>query len=371
MKIVYILKKGFQFFPPCLTQVLCLDDLGVELEVYHGKNTETIDNLLDERGITHHTFSSDRQSKNRIESAINLLRFIPEMRTLNKNIPQDALLWIGNCETAVAFGIENLKKRRFVISVLELYEENSFIGKELAKFINYAEAVICCESHRAAIMMGRLGLIKMPYVIANKPYDFQQPLKINSELTQKLREFEDKFIVVYQGNISPERPLMKIAKALNRMDDSDVYFFVLGNFLHGCNESYIDELKNVYKKTVFWGYVPAPEHLTITEKCHIGIANYVMDRLNTNFCAPNKTYEYAKYGLPVLASLNVGLTETVGAAKAAECVNFEDEDKILKGIKKIKENYSFYSENARKFYNEYDVKERIAEVLSGLKENEK
>lgn len=35
MKMIYILKKGFQFFPPCLAQVLYLKELGAELEIYN------------------------------------------------------------------------------------------------------------------------------------------------------------------------------------------------------------------------------------------------------------------------------------------------------------------------------------------------
>lgn len=37
MRIILFFKKGFQFYPPCLAQILLLNDLGVELEVYHGK----------------------------------------------------------------------------------------------------------------------------------------------------------------------------------------------------------------------------------------------------------------------------------------------------------------------------------------------
>ena len=42
MKIVYVLKKGFKFYPPCLAQVLMLNDKGIDLEVYHGCDTDYI-----------------------------------------------------------------------------------------------------------------------------------------------------------------------------------------------------------------------------------------------------------------------------------------------------------------------------------------
>lgn len=367
MKVVYVLKKGFQYFPPCLTQVLYLNDLGVDLEIYHGKNTEAIDNILDERGIIHHTFSLDKQSKNRIESGMNFLKFIPEIRKLNNIIDKKTLIWFGNCETAIAFGHKNLRERRFILTTLELDSEKSFNGQQLKKFANYAERIVCCEAHRAAIMKSRYELKYMPYVVANKPYETEESVFETVDLKQKLSKYTNNFIVVYQGIITPDRPLEKIANALKKLDDPDIYFFVLGK----CSDTYAERLKKIYNRTVLWGYIPAPEHLNITQRCNIGIANYDMSNLNNVFCAPNKIYEYSKYGLPMLTSLNVGLTETVGAAKAAECVNFDDEEEILKGIKTIKTNYRVYSENALKFYNDYDVKEKIAEVLSGLKENEK
>ena len=40
MKIVYILKKGFQYFPPCLAQLLYLDDMGIKSEVTYYTDCE-------------------------------------------------------------------------------------------------------------------------------------------------------------------------------------------------------------------------------------------------------------------------------------------------------------------------------------------
>lgn len=84
MKIVYIIKKGFQYYPPCLAQVLILNDLGMELEIYHGKNSEYIDGLLDIRQIKHYQLNSDNDAKGRVASikslffiGRNLKRFYP------------------------------------------------------------------------------------------------------------------------------------------------------------------------------------------------------------------------------------------------------------------------------------------------------
>ena len=69
MKIVYFLKKGFQYYPPCLAQVLMLNDLGLEVEIYHGKNSEYINELFDSRKIKHHELKSDNFEKGKFASA--------------------------------------------------------------------------------------------------------------------------------------------------------------------------------------------------------------------------------------------------------------------------------------------------------------
>ena len=71
MKIVYILKKGFQHYPPCLTQVLYLNDLGADLLIYHGKNSDYIDSLFDSRHIEHYDHCVGTQSLARSAAAVH------------------------------------------------------------------------------------------------------------------------------------------------------------------------------------------------------------------------------------------------------------------------------------------------------------
>lgn len=347
-------------------QLLMLDDLGVELEVYHGKITKTIDNLLNERKIKHHVFSSDVQSKNRFESAKNFLKFKKELKKLAYSKPKNNIFWFGNAETVAAFPFSILKNIRFVVSVLELYDENSFLDKKLSRILKYAEHIICCEKHRSAIMSCRYRLNNMPYVIPNKPYEGIDTEVNNTELSKALERYQNKIIVVYQGIITPDRPLDKIAKALHQLHNDNIYFFILGKY----KNSYRKEIENIYKNAVFWGFVPAPEHLIITKSCSIGVANYDMSCLNNVFCAPNKIYEYTRYSLPLITSRNIGLTETVGLAGAAECVDFNDIDDITNGINKILCNYKTYSENAHLFYSATDNKIVISEIVRKLAKEE-
>ena len=362
MKMVYILKKGFQYFPPCLAQLLYLDDMGVELEVYHGQNSDAINAILDKRGIKHHTLKSDRNNKTRLQSFQTLFDYTCEIRKILKSIPKETVLWFGNCESCVTVG-KPIYDRKFVLSVLELDDTDSLIGKQLKKIINKAAVVLCCEKHRAAIMRIYYNLEREPYVLPNKPYELNDDnVQLDEKYKSIIEPIKDKFIVLYQGMVTPDRPLDKIADALNILNDENTYFLILGK----ADESYREELKKHYPRTVFGGFIPSPQHLLVTQYAKIGIANYDYSCLNNLFCAPNKIYEYAKFGMPMLTSTNIGLTETVGAANAAVCVDFLDVNQIAEGINKIKSNYEFYSKSAIDFYEGTSNFETIKEIVKEL-----
>ena len=362
MKIVYILKKGFQYFPPCLAQVLYLNDMGVELEVYHGDNSDAINAIFDERGIKHYTLKSDRTNTTRLQSFKTLFDYTLEIKKIIKTIPKETVLWFGNCESCVTVG-KPIYDRKFVLSVLELDDTDSLIGKQLKKVINKAAVVLCCEKHRAAIMRIYYHLEREPYVLPNKPYEFKDDaLELDEKYKSIVEPIKDKFIVIYQGIVTADRPLDKIADALKKLDDEDTYFLVLGR----ASEEYQAELKTHYARTVFGGFIPSPQHLLVTQYAKIGIANYDYSCLNNLFCAPNKIYEYAKFGMPMLTSQNLGLTETVGVANAAVCVDFLDVEQIAEGIKQIKNNYEFYSKSAIDFYEGTSNFETIKEIVKEL-----
>lgn len=367
MKIVYILKKGFQCYPPCLAQLLYLNDLGVELEVYHGENSEAVNNILQERGIKHYTLQSDRKNTNRIGSIVTMLKYMREISKIIKKVDNDTLLWFGNCESFITI-TKLLKNRKYVLSVLELDDYDSLYGKNIRKVIHSAKAVLCCEKHRAAIMKVYYGLDKEPYVLPNKPYELKneeaERCVLPLETQEKIERLQDKFIVLYQGIITPDRPLDKIAKALSNIGDENIVFTIMGQ----ASEEYKKELSLYYNHIEFMGYIPSPQHLEVTKIANVGIANYDYSCLNNLFCAPNKIYEYAKFGLPMLTSQNIGLTETVGRFGAAECVDFNDVKQIEIGIKKIKDNYNSYVNNAYKFYNHTDNFETIKTIIEGIAE---
>lgn len=369
MKIVYILKKGFQHYPPCLTQVLYLNDLGADLLIYHGKNSDYIDSLFDSRHIEHYDHCVDRDSENKFESAVNYYRYIKKINKIIKQLPEEFFIWFGNCESAIAVRESNLIGRRYLLSILELYDPGTIYDKGIKRLIGNCAAVICCEKHRAAIMCAYYKINNLPiYVMPNKPYDGMLDnlafdiQNLRTEISEKLYSIKDKYVILYQGIITPDRPLDKIAAALNILNDTNIVFVVLGRATDEIQRT----IKQYYQNVIFLGYVPSPQHLLITQNADIGIANYDYSSLNNIFCAPNKIYEYARFGIPMLVSENIGLTETVGACGAAECVNFLSINDIANGLNKIINNYQMYSYNAKIFYNITNNKQTIESILHNI-----
>ena len=360
MKYVYILKKGLQCYPPCLAQVLHLDDVGVDLTVYHGKNTDYINSMLDERNIEHHTFQTDKENNNKLQSYANFITYTIELKKILKRYDHNVIFWFGNCESAIMLG-KHIKKYRFVLSVLELYELNSLYDRLVRKIINYAECVICCEKHRAVIMKDRYGMERYPVVIPNKPYHNLQ-IEEDQSVKDFICSYGDKKFVLYQGIIRKDRPVDNVARALKEIGDSDIYLVILGK----ANNSYQESIKKIYENTVFPGYVPAPQHLLITKMAMIGIAIYDDANLNNQFCAPNKIYEYSRYGIPIIASENLGLTETVGLYHAGKCLNFKDVTAIKNGLLDIIYHYDEYSDNAIELYKNTDCRKQIEDIVQNI-----
>ena len=357
MRIVYIIRKGLQTYPPCLMNILILKDLNIDVFVIHGKNTKYINDILNQRKIQHIELKSDKGlSKNKIQSIYRYIYYIYE---INKIIAKycNEVIWFGNETSLCGVSLKKLKKLTFVSSVLELNDKNILIDSWLKKYLPLANIVCCPEKHRAQIIKSRYNLIRTPYIIPNKPYEN----KIQDE--ESAIEVNKKEIsLLYQGVLDKDRPIFDFARALKVINDKRIVFYIMGN----SDASYKKKIKSIYERTVFINYVPAPLHLSITKQCKIGVLLYDDSCLNNIFCAPNKVYEYSRFGLPMISSDNIALLETIGTGQAAECINYRDISSVRCAIQKIINNYKYYSKKSFEFYKKQDNYEIIKEIINLL-----
>lgn len=252
----------------------------------------------------------------------------------------------------------------FILSVLELYDRVPFYKMNLGRIIKDAQIVIACEINRARIMKSWWKLNQLPYVMPNKSYigvsDLAQ-YPVTKRIEDAILKIKGRKCLMYQGLISSDRDITLLAKALKKMN-SDYLLVLTGKDVYNG----VDNLKRIYDNTIYLGYFPAPSHLFITQHAHIGVAYYDDSSLNNLFCAPNKIYEFAGFGIPTLGNDVPGLIYSIGLSRAGVCVNFNHIESIINALNDIETNYSEYSRNAINFFNTTDNLAVMREIVNNV-----
>lgn len=283
-----------------------------------------------------------------------------------RNIYKEFYLWIGSADAAIPLMIWNgLKKYDYIFQCHELYDSFPFYIKRLKTIMNNAMINVGPESNRNAIYRSWFGLKETPITLPNKPYYHPQTKKmpINDKTAyEEIEKIRTKKIILYQGGIVKERDVTKIAQAIENISDEWV-LVLMGNT---DSSSYLEDLLKKFPKTTYIPPVKAPLHLQITSWARIGILSYSFKDLNHVFCAPNKTWEYTGFSIPLLGNNVPGIENDIKKFASGRIVNLQNdnEDEIIKAINVIDTNYEFYSKNAYKFYKSVDLLSVINDIVN-------
>ena len=284
-------------------------------------------------------------------------------KAIAEQCPSDTVLWVVRIDTARALG-KQLVRRRYILDVKELHDNYPRYQKRLRFYTRHATKVVAREATRAAIMRVWYNLAETPCVLPNRmnthPRTRMLPIS-NDAVQQHLQAiFGNYKILLYQGLLPPGRNLVPIARAISRFDD---YRFVLmGRDSHGM----VAKIKEACPSCVHLPFVPPPAHLEITSNAHLGVAAYDYDCINAICCAPNKIWEYAGFGIPMLCQNIPGLNNTVGQSGAGLCVELGDQDEIVDSIRRLDANYEQFSRSALSFYESVSPRDIVSRLLSDI-----
>lgn len=354
-------------YPPCLSQICYLDDLGVKVIVGFGGCDESVKKILENRNIKYFDWKITRKKRGYLEKIFSYYNYAKAAKNMIKKVcSKDDILWFGTADSAFAL-TRTLKDKKYayVLSILELYDNNKLYKKEIGEIIHDAKVVISCEYTRALIMKSWWNLKKIPYVMPNKPYFHPKKKQLEGTIPltkQMICRIKDKKFILYQGIIAIDRDLKTLAMALSEMKQ-DIFLVLMGKEINGSAK----QIEDIYDKTIYLGYAPAPFHLEVTSYAMIGIANYDDSSLNNLFCAPNKIYEYSGFGIPVIGSNVPGLINTIQKYNAGICVDFMNVFKIREAIERLMLNYEQYSTNAYNFFDTVDNMKVIKEIITEIK----
>lgn len=374
MKLIIVLLTHINNLPPARNLLLSLSKLEINVELITMYSAALPDEIKNSNNIIIHDVQ-ENMSKGKIEALFNRFVRRKKVRSLIKQLcKRDDVVWTVTDYDAMEVG-SMLNGYRHVIQLMELihdipvFDELPMIKAGIAKYAKTAEIVIVPEVNRAHIQQAYWQLRKMPKVLPNKPTVAKKEYnlaEISKEAYAVLEEIGDKKIVLYQGVFGYERVLDQFIEAVESLGEE--YCMLL----MGRDDDELRKLLSKYPKTYFVPFIPAPNHLAITQKAHIGVLSYVntndirhYDPLNALYCAPNKIYEYACFGVPMIGNTIPGLEvpfSVYGIGKTSEL----KAEAIKKEIKEIEQKYDEMSANCIKFYDSIDMDKIVENIVYDL-----
>ena len=112
---------------------------------------------------------------------------------------------------------------------------------------------------------------------------------------------DDQIIILYQGLLAGGRKIDVLLESFKKNTNDKIVIVFLG-YSESELEKEIQSTSKSYNNVFFHKTVPSCELLNYTASADVGVALIQNTCLNHNFCMPNKLFEYAMAGLPVIVS---------------------------------------------------------------------
>lgn len=381
-RVFVILKEDIKYYPPIQSLLQIIQDLGYDTYHLGTFSDDEGKNKMKDRGIKFVDMPK-YPGGSLIKKFIDQLNFKRSVKKYLNSVKPDNedVIWIAQSETIILLHdlvgkyntILHPLEFRYVISKPNWKYRLLVPNLKMSNVFKKANEIVCCEYNRAQITQGVFGLKKMPTVLPNKMFGLNETLNtLDKEKLSILNEYKkvlkDKKIILYQGVFNRgERRLDEFCEAISLLPEDMVLL------LMGPSNDVYEELKNKYQsdRIFFIPFIKPPFHLEITKLAHIGILSYFPGRskpenvLNPLYCAPNKIFEYAKFGIPMIGNDIPGLKYIFNEYHCGLVIKTPfDCEKIANSIQDIEINYNEYSEGARNYYNSVDLKEIVREVFN-------
>ncbi len=373
MKILLVQVGDIYRFPPVLSLLKAFSDNNIDTVVVSTLPSGNIHSDFPEVA-----FDTLPVNYEKIGSAVEKLARMPLMgkqlwHLIARHYTSDSIIWVVTDVTLKYLG-KKLLKTRYILHMLELsqelllYKKITFLKYNAHEFGNSALAVVVPEYNRAHITAAWWGLKRVPFVLPNKPYitdRFENDSYIEDDKAREIiAGIGNRKIILYQGILDRERPIEQFIKAVDMFDGEYVFVVMSGHpdpfpLLNGRNYYYIP-------------YIRAPKHLQVTSHAHIGVLPYVpsddtgYSPLNSLYCAPNKTYEYSMFGVPMLGNDIPGLKYLFETEHIGSCFERFDAQSIANAIKEIENGYDSYKKCSRDYYEKCDYPKVVKDILSAL-----
>lgn len=368
MKIVVLHYGEISDYLPTRSLIENLLDIGNEVTVIARDQADILASFRTEHLNVIKLNSYENKATDKVKAFI--INKLKVEKILSELMQKSDMLWITSPE-ALRYVDHNIFQYRYVLQLMELVENVSrypVLRKPylpIKEYAHHAYKIVVPEVNRAYIQRVWWELNERPVVLPNKPYKLPDTAMVTPEIKVITEEMdqETRKKILYQGVFSEERNLNAIAEAVASLQ-SEVCMYIMGK-----DDDY---KKQFILKYPFVKYIPfqtPPHHLLITQHADIGLLPYVPanhdanSSLNALYCAPNKIYEYAAYGIPMIGSDVLGLVEPFEKYDiGVTCKSFTVEN-IKQAITHLLDNYQKMSMNCQVFYDDIDLLTIVNNIL--------
>lgn len=372
MNIVVIRVFEITRFPPAINLVNALLDLGHNVTLIANEVGSLPKSMLEREGLTVVDFG---KRGSRLRNLVHLATDHELIKKyLRKNKSKIDLVWTTTDISARAAGNE-LLEFPYILQLSELIEyvpllkgaDSHLHYRNIEKLARRASRVVVPEYNRAHIQQAYWDLPRLPKVLPNKPYpdgDINS-VAIPDEMAERLIA-DGRKKLLYQGVYAGDRNLESYARAVNLLGD-DYALYIMGLPIDP-GVDWFRDLSKITDRVVDLGFVSAPNHLAATPYGYIGLLPYKASKfshysaLNPLYCAPNKIWEYSRFGLPMIGSDVPGLTGAFRDGRMGLAVDGTPEA-IADAVMVIDKDYGGFSARSKKYYDTVDVKRVVSEIL--------
>lgn len=179
--------------------------------------------------------------------------------------------------------------------------------------VGRAELVVTANEPRAQKMAEHYMLERPPTPVRNltpAPTSRLDDQAVRSRYPALLRRAQSECVCVYQGDVGMDRGLGVLLDAFDLLP-TDYRLIVVGGG---------PDLENVRARSRLCargrgidvlGPVPREDLFDILRLCDVGVVTYSFVGFNNLYCAPNKVFEYAQAGIPIVATGQPSLMQLV------------------------------------------------------------
>jgi len=382
MKILVVHFNDVIAYPPVINLVECLlnNKCSVVLISY---NIHLLPDIIKE----HNNFEGyELKSYNTDNIFLSVLQKINLKNKVKKIIKKEMrsadIIWTTTDFTVRWLG-NILLQYKHVMQLMELIEFYPWYQRlpkwisikfPIEKYAQRAWKVVVPEMNRAYIQKTWWDLKDIPVVLPNKTYKMSvEEYKVPKDFYDKLMKIknETRKVILYSGILWYDRDFASIAKSVKSLGDEYV-FYIIGKVPNAYKEEF-ELLLSENDNIVYLGYVNAPNHLLIYKYAYIGLLPYKAGRvsgykthisdLNALYCAPNKIFEYAGMGLPMIGSDVLGLKNAFEKYDIGVCCKDVSEKCFCNAVREIEANYEIMSKNCKMFFNSVDLDSIIKGII--------